>query len=324
MTANRRAVLGLGAGMLAASRRAGGQLPPSRRPPACRALPLPHDEVSLLADDRELCRYHFSPRLRRPFLYPITGPSGRSLTRMGHPQAPASHSHHNSVWIAHNDVNGDAFWPDTGAGRIVHQWVVRYVDEEAAAGVVTVNHWLGKDDRLHLVERRGIEIQPLADGEWLLLLDLQLEAPKSPAVLGKTPFGLVAVRVAKSVGVNDGGGTIRNSGGQVNEKGPEGCFWKPARWVDYSGPIRPGVSEGLTLMDHPANPNHPSTFHVRDDGWMGACLTFDASRPIEPGQPLRLRYGLFVHRDLPPLPALQRRWEAFSRTKLEPLPNDRR
>jgi hypothetical protein len=36
-------------------------------------------------------------------------------------------------------------------------------------------------------------------------------------------------------------------------------------------------------------------FHVRDDGWMGSSLTFDGPRTVEPGVPLKLRYGLWVH-----------------------------
>ena len=39
-------------------------------------------------------------------------------------------------------------------------------------------------------------------------------------------------------GVHDGGGTIRNSEGGVNEAG---VFWKPARWCDYSGRIQTGA-----------------------------------------------------------------------------------
>ena len=54
---------------------------------------------------------------------------------------------------------------------------------------------------------------------------------------GKTPFGLVGVRMAKPIGIHDGGGTIRNSEGNVDEQGDNGCFWKRARWCDYSGPI---------------------------------------------------------------------------------------
>src|SRR5437773_912718 len=73
----------------------------------------------------------------------------------------------------------------------------------------------------------------LDKGEWLLLLDLQFEA-KDNITIGKSAFGMIGVRMAKSIGVNDGGGTMRNSDGKVNEKE---VFWKPAKWVDYSGAI---------------------------------------------------------------------------------------
>jgi len=299
-------------------------LPGAKAVPQMQVLPLPHDQASITRKGKELTRYHFSPDQRRPYLYPLNGPSERSLTRMGHPRAPFSHSHHNSVWISHHDVNGDGFWADTGPGRIVPQWVVEYTDGDDAAGLVAINHWVGKGDQVHLIERRGIKAYPLPREEWLLQVDVQLEVGKTPTTLGKTPFGLFAVRMAKSLGVNDGGGLIRNSEGNVNEQGPNGCFWKRARWVDYSGPIVTGVNEGITLFDHPGNPNYPSYFHVRQDGWMGASLTFDAARVVEPGKLLRLRYALYVHREVPERGSIDGQWEAFAKTQVLDLPNFRK
>jgi hypothetical protein len=299
-------------------------LPDAKPVPRMQAIPLPDDQASLQRDGVELTRYHFGAGLRRPFLYPLIGPSGRSLTRMGHPHAPVSHSHHNSVWVSHNDVNGDVFWADNGPGRIVHQWMAEYTDGPDAASLAAVSHWIGKGDRIHLVERRGARAVTLPDGEWLLILDLQLEPPKEPATLGKTPFGMFAVRMAKTIGVNDGGGLIRNSEGNVNEQGPNGVFWKRARWVDYSGPIAPNVNEGVTLLDHPSNANHPSYFHVRADGWMGSSLTFDAPRTLEPGRLFRLRYGLYVHRGVPAPAEIDRQWQAFAKSPVQDLPTARK
>lgn len=295
-------------------------LPHAKPAPRMQVLPLPNDEASIRRDGVELTRYYFGPALRRPFLYPIVGPSGRSLTRMGHPHDPVTHSHHNSVWISHNDVNGDSFWDDRGAGRIVHRRIIRYDDTDDAASIVTLNAWIGKGDKVYMMERRGMVVQPLPQDEWLLILDVQLEAQGQPVTLGKTPFGPIGVRMAKTIGVNDGGGLIRNSEGKVDEKGPNGVFRKPARWVDYSGPIAPKVAEGITLFDHPSNPGHPTPFHVRNDGWMGACLTLDRPITIEPGQPLRLRYGLYVHGGVPTAEAINERWNAFARTKIVDLP----
>ena len=181
-----------------------------------------------------------------------------------------------------------------------------------AASIETLNAWQDKDAKTLMIEHRRTGVQVLENGEWLLLIDSQLEAPpNAPVTLGQSAFGMVAVRMAKTIGVNDGGGTIRNSEGGVDEAG---CFHKPARWVDYSGPITPQASEGITLLDHPQNPNHPATFHVRNDGWMGAALTFPGEIVIEPGKPLVLRYALYVHAGIPPLEALQKRWDAFAQT----------
>mgnify|MGYP000061882744 CR=1 FL=1 len=119
---------------------------------------------------------------------------------------------------------------------------------------------------------------------------------------------LIGVRMAKTIGVHDGGGTIRNSEGAVNE--PQ-VHERPARWVDYSGPITPQAIEGITLMDHPTNPGHPTVFHVRDDGWMGAALTFAGPRTIAPDQSLALRYGLWVHAGLPTPSDIEKQYAAF-------------
>ena len=270
-------------------------LPNARPVPLMQVIPLPEAQASFRRDGVELTRAYFGPALRRPFLYPVIGPSGRSLTRMGHPHDPEGHSHHNSVWAAHDNVGGDSFWGDRGPGRIVHQRVVRYEEHNNGAALVTINAWVGKGDTVHMLERRGIFVQILDEREWLMTLDLQFEAPKQPVTLGATPFGMIGVRMARPIGVNDGGGLIRNSEGFVNELGPNNAFRKRARWVDYSGPITRDAAEGITLFDHPANPNHPTHFHVRGDGWMGASLTYEKPIQLEPGQLLRLRYGLYVH-----------------------------
>src|SRR3954454_9791470 len=159
-------------------------LPAARPVPRMQVIPLPDDRASIQRDGNEVTRYHFGPGLRRPFLFPVIGPSGRSLTRMGHPHDPVTHSHHNSVWVAHHDVNGDSFWDDRGPGRIVSRRILRYDDSDGAASLVALNAWVGTGDRVHLLEHRGVTVRPLADGQWLLVLDLQFEAEQGPTTLG--------------------------------------------------------------------------------------------------------------------------------------------
>jgi hypothetical protein len=297
----------------------------SKPVPAMQVVPLPHDEASFQYLGRELTRYHFSSTQQRPFCYPMQGSDGRSLTRMGHPHDPITHSHHNSVWISHQNVAGVDFWADhadhgQAIGRIVPQRVEQYEDGDRSAWLLCVNAWQTGDGKTLLLERRRIEVDAAGEDNWLMLMDLQLETPGSePVTLGKTPFGLIGVRMAKTIGVNDGGGRILNSAGQRNEKE---MFRKPARWVDYSGPVTNERHGGITLMDHPSNAGSPAPFHVRDDGWMGACLTLNAELVIEPGKPLRLRYGLWRHDGEPEATEIESHWKPFAETALPKMTRD--
>ena len=293
------------------------ELPAARPVPAMQVLPLPGGQASVERDGREISRYWFDAELRRPFLFPLIGPSGKSLTRMGHPRDPNGHSHHNSVWVTHHDVGGVAFWNDAASskGRIVHRRVVRYEDADDEALIEVVNAWQDEAGKVLLEEQRAMRFRPLERGQWLLVLDLTFTAPQAPVTLGKTNFGMLGVRMAKTIGVHDGGGTIRNSQGGVNEAG---VHEKAARWCDYSGPITREAREGITLLDHPTNPNHPTVFHVRDDGWMGAALTFAGPRTIEPGTPLALRYGLWIHAGVPMAERIDEQFAEFA--KIGPVP----
>ena len=138
---------------------------------------------------------------------------------------------------------------------------------------------------------------------------------------GKTNFGFLAVRVAKSLSAHFGGGQLSDSEGRVGEPA---IFGNRARWMDYSGPsplapagtaasvvreegseVRasssdiPLLTEGITFFDHPSNPSHPTHWHVREDGWMGASACFAESLTTTKAAPLVLRYLLHAHAGQP-------------------------
>jgi hypothetical protein len=201
------------------------------------------------------------------------------------------------------------FGSDRRLGIVRHKRIVKYEDEGEKSYIVAENEWVDKDGKVLLNETRQVSVVLLEGKEWLLIIDSTFTAKDKPVTLGKTPFGFIGVRMAKTIGVNDGGGRIRNSEGGVNEKE---IFWKQARWVDYSGAIENGKIEGIALFDHPGNPNHPSNFHVRNDGWMGASLNLEGPREIAPDKPLHLRYGLYVHSDPKPPAEIDNRWKDFA------------
>lgn len=286
-------------------------------------MPLPHSISTFQVDGNELTSCHFDASDMRPFWHPILTGKGINLVRMGHPHDPVTHSHHNGVWVSHNDVNGIDFWGDHAKvqGRIVTKSADFYDDSDAGAVMQMTNHWVKADDNaLQLIETRRSEVIPLEGNKsWLLVIDLEFAAPKGkPAVFGPTFFGLVGVRMAKTIGVHDGGGRILNSEGQINEKE---VFRKPARWCDYSGRISNEADgfAGITLLDHPANPQHGKAFHVRDDGWMCACTTPETPVEVTDSSKLRLRYALWAHDGPTSRDQCEAQWLAFTQRPLADL-----
>lgn len=318
-------------------------LPGSAKPiPRVQAVPLPHDVTSFQLDGRELTAIHYDPTDFRVFWYPIMTAKGVSLTRMGHPHDPLTHAHHDSVWLSHVNVNGVNFWTNyekETQGRIVNVEISRngYTDGDDAASMRMVNHWIRDHDReVQLMEVRRTEVR-VQEGrsKWWLIMDSEFTAPKGrTSVIAPSFFGMVAVRMAKSIGVHDGGGRILNSEGYTNEKE---VFRKPSRWVDYTGRITNEADgfAGIALMNHPANPHNPTPFHVRDDGWMGAALIPDVLEnpvkgqpPLAPAaaaievsseKPLRVRYALWVHDGIASKSEIDEQYEVFSKLPLADL-----
>ena len=268
--------------------------------PRVELLPLDNQQVSFRERGRQLTRWHFGKQYPRPFFFPLNGPSGESLTRMGHPGA-ANHDHHRSVWFAHHDVAGVDFWSDNTKATVRQKHWYAYVDGDDEAIMAVALGWNDGDGRELMSQDLVAALRPLDGGEALLEFqcDFRPADNEQEVHLGKTNFGFLAVRVTKSLSVHFGGGEINNSEGQ---RGEAEIFGQPARWMDYSGPIATGqgesrkvVTEGITYFDHPDNPRHPARWHVREDGWMGASFCRAEDYTITAEKPLRLRYMLYTH-----------------------------
>lgn len=259
--------------------------------PRVEAIPEPDNQVSFRVDGSEKLRWHAAERYPRPFFYPLIGPSGRSLTRIGHPAAP-DHDHHRSVWFAHQNLAGNDFWIEGQLTRLRQRQWVHYQDGEDEAIMVVDLGWFDAHNAPLMDQRLIVGLRPLENGEFLFELQSTFSTRIDPLKLEKTNFGFLAVRVAKSISKHYGGGELRSSNGNVGEPA---IFGREAIWVDYSGPIVGDTIEGITYIPHLRNPDYPSRWHVRDDGWMSAAFTGRESYSLTPRQPLTLRYLLYIH-----------------------------
>ena len=267
--------------------------------PRCQAVPGADQSIALCVDGQVRTAWRFPEFAPRPFLYPVYGPEGTALTRMGHPGAP-NHDHHRSVWFAHHQVLGIDFWSDTGTARIRQTgWLAMQDGEDETAIAVELAWSDGHDPAPLLTQQAIIALRPgVADPEES---ELEITTTLTPTAeqleLGRTNFGLLAVRVAAGISERFGNGQLSDSEGRRHEKA---IFEQAARWVDYSGVVRnragKHVKAGLTYFDHPKNPDHPARWHVRADGWMGASLCGRQSLVLSKQAPLTVRYLLHLHR----------------------------
>ncbi len=194
----------------------------SRRLPARWRFSTAASALPRTTSDRRL-PLRTPPRPRRPFLYPVNGPDGIGLTEFGKPHDPTgSHAHHYSIWVSHAGVNGTDFWSERRGSIIAHDSVELLEDGPVFCRLAHKARWMATLDPKAKPVMNDKRTLTFYRGEPdFRLIDVELEfAPvgSEPVTLGQTNFGFLAVRVAQSMTVFDGGGEIMNSAGDRNEQ----------------------------------------------------------------------------------------------------------
>ncbi len=72
---------------------------------------------------------------------------------------------------------------------------------------------------------------------------------------------------------------------------------KPARWIDYTGPLSSGLQwGGLAVYDHPSNPRHPTRLRIHPElPYFSLALVQQQSFEVKAGSTLELSYRVFAH-----------------------------
>lgn len=280
-------------------------------------VPQADHQISFLLNGIEKSRWHYGPKYPRPFLYPLCGASGISLTRIGHPGAP-NHDHHCSVWLAHHDIGGDNHWTNQTLARVEQNRWIAYQDGEQE-GVMAVHLiWKSEKGTIKMETDLVVAFREYIEGSLLYELQMRHIAVDESLLLGRTNFGFLGIRMAKELSGYWGAGKITNSHGQEREKA---IFGQSSPWMDYGGAHFSGkgrgrklVKEGITCIEHPSNPGAPTHWHVREDGWMCPSFNFLESYTIKREQPLTLRYLLHARLGELNSSLTQATYQAFSKT----------
>jgi len=238
---------------------------------------------------------YYYTNVPRPFCYPLTGPGGAAMTR-NYPMIPDlpeeehDHPHHRSLWFAHGAVNGQDLWTERKtSGRIVHRGFTEITSGTQTGIIKTLNDWVAADGKTLCTDEETLKFYAPNDDAILLDFEITIRASNGDVTFGDTKEGTFAIRVAEAMRVlkplvrgekpKPGDGHIvlstgvRDDGASAvaakNAKKEAVTWGKRAAWCDYYGPVGTNIV-GIAILDHPANPRHPTWWHVRDYGLFAA------------------------------------------------------
>ncbi|MDP7693255.1 MAG: PmoA family protein [Vicinamibacterales bacterium] len=231
------------------------------------------DRLDVLFDSELFTSYRLGgDGAHRPYFHPVLGPHGEQVTRSfpmvtGVPGETTDHPHHRGIWSAHGAVNSVDNWLEAdGAGYTIHCGFQTLNYGPVYGRAVAVADWLTSDrETVLLRETRDMSFYDLGQSR-IIDVDLTLTAGNVDVLFGDTKeAGTIALRVASTID-EVRGGRVENAEGAVGEAD---VFGRRSPWCDYSGPVS-GRTVGVALFDHDENFRHPTNWHARDYGLLGA------------------------------------------------------
>ena len=242
----------------------------------------------------------------RPYIWPLYAPGQVPVTR-NHPMAErdgeqSDHPHHQSLWLAHGNVNGFDFWHGKGhRERMVLTSTVPEFGRDAFGSVRCEYDWLVDDRTVVVRESRQLRFHDDGDARMIDVL-VVFRAGDQDVRFGDTKEGTFAMRVHPALRVDGkvAAGDLRSSEGDHGK-----AVWgKRARWIADHGVVD-GKPVGVVMFDHPENPRHPTWWHARNYGLLAAnpfgVHDFE-NKPkgtgdlvLKRGESLRLRYRVVLH-----------------------------
>lgn len=264
------------------------------------------DRIVVSVNDETFTEYLFGREHKYPFFYPVNGPvSGKSVTAWN--QAP--YPHHSSLYISLDHVrsanvkHGNYWQPrhrlETGQvfsrnPRILENTANRVVLQDEA-------DWIVPATESHQIrDKRTVTIWAPSPGIRIMDFEFTFQALKDLSI-GPTGHSFFSARMSPEIAVgckqrgadwaDRGTGTIVDSLGNRNEAGTRE---RASDWCAYYGKNN-GVTEGLAIIQHSANPFYPAKWFNRDYGFMSPTpFAFDGRIPLQADETLTFRYRVVV------------------------------
>ncbi len=291
------------------------------RPVAAAALSIEDNgqQLTIRRGAQQLATYVYQhDQIRRPFFANVKTTTGTQVTRNFPPlegtDATDHQSMHPGIWLAFGDLSGEDFWRNKG--RVVHAgFSAKPTGGVGRADFVENKLYLRGDGEVVCEEVFACTVRELPQGI-LIGWDSTFSSDREFYFGDQEEMGL-GIRVATAIS-EVSGGRIRDSEGR---SGAKQVWSNSSAWCDYSGQIG-DEAIGLTILCHGDN-FRGSWMHARDYGVIAAnAFGRQAMQKgprdqtiVQPGETLRLRYGIFAHSDRPDLDAVFQQYQSVAGQK---------
>jgi arylsulfatase A-like enzyme len=280
------------------------------------------DKVVVKLGDDTFAEYVLNdPATNKSYLWPVYGPSQRSVTRSYPMQVvdgeQHDHYHHRGIWFGHESIGGYDTWAEAKTfqgdekkkasaasaerlgklGRQLHRGFRSLTAGTDRAVLESDVDYVAADGKKLLAEIRTLTFHHDAQFRYIDW-DQTFIASEGDVVFDDKKDAGLSIRVPTAMAVDSKqGGLLFSSEGRRDKE----AWGKRSRWCEYYGTMG-GEPMGIAMLNHPASFRSPTTWHIRTYGLFTANPfgTLDPESPNGPytlpaGQSLRLKHRFVLH-----------------------------
>ena len=270
----------------------------------------------------------------KPYLWPINGPTGKSMTR-SYPMKNVEgekqdHPHHRGLNFGHESIGGYDTWAEAATfgnspktnERVKHLGAIKHREFKELKGgqsgvIYALSDYVDAEGKVVITEERSLTFH--ANGEARMIdVDIDLVASQGKVTVEDKKDAGLSIRVPHSMSVDaKQGGKIINSEGHQDAD----SWGKRAQWCDFHGPVE-GEHLGIAMLNHPSSFRHPTPWHARTYGLFTAnpfglsqlkLQTESGALELKEGERIKLRHRFIFHKGDEKAGKIAEAYEAYAK-----------